>query len=147
MTASGAWLVVLGLLGVGSWFVRKAGRVAKLILGVFQIFIGGMSALYGAWDILSSIVGLSWASRFPTLWLTHFLGGLVQTLLGLALVGGFVLVLRDPSGPDSRATLRRGLLIVHCILGALAVALGAWTCTVDLTPPDQPHPQPSKKHA
>ena len=64
---SGIWLVVLGILGASSLIISKRPDAKEAIgkLAPYQGWIGAVSALWGAWGIISSVLSIGWLATFP----------------------------------------------------------------------------------
>ena len=131
MMINGVWLLVLGLVGIASFLVRMAKRGPQLVLAFVQLPIGGMSVLYGLWDVLSSVLNIALASRAPLFWIVFVAGGFAQLLLGGAVVGGLLLnLMGGPSEPVGRAALRLKVGTVQLVLGVVSLVLGALTLVI-----------------
>lgn len=82
----GVWLSVLGVLGAAEVFGQK-DRVAAAQnnenLVKIQGWFGALSALWGAWMIVASILNIGWLSVAPFWWATFLVAGVCCTALGL----------------------------------------------------------------
>jgi hypothetical protein len=82
----GIWLSVLGFLGAAEAFGQKdrmAAAANNESMIKFQGWFGAISAIWGAWMIISSIMNLGWVSVAPFWWTCFFAAGLCCTALGL----------------------------------------------------------------
>src|SRR5688500_2008186 len=79
---SGAWLAVLGMLGASNLIIAKKPDAKELIakFAPYQGWIGAVSALWGVWGIISSVLNLGWLSVAPIYWATF----LADSVLGCA---------------------------------------------------------------
>src|SRR5690349_2788185 len=84
---SGLWLVVLGILGASSLIISKKPNAAELIgkLAPYQGWIGAVSALWGVWGIISSVLHLGWLAHWPIYWATFMANSAIEFALGLLL--------------------------------------------------------------
>src|SRR5580658_10820481 len=82
---NGLWLVVLGILGASSLIIAKKPNAKELIakLAPYQGWIGAVSALWGAWGIISSILSIGWLAHWPIYWITFLADSVLQFSLGL----------------------------------------------------------------
>jgi hypothetical protein len=84
---SGMWLMVLGVLGAASLIGSRRPDAQQYIdkLTPYQGWIGAISALWGAWLIISSVLSIGWLSSAPIFWITYFAVAVVLFSLGLLL--------------------------------------------------------------
>jgi len=82
----GVWLSVLGVLGAAEVFGQKdriAAAEANPQMVKFQGWFGAISAIWGAWMIIASILNISWMSVAPFWWATFLTAGVCCLALGL----------------------------------------------------------------
>ncbi|MCS6760515.1 MAG: hypothetical protein MO852_17475, partial [Candidatus Devosia euplotis] len=87
---------MLGLLGASNLVIAKKPDAKELIakLAPYQGWIGAVSALWGVWAIISSVLNLGLLGVAPLWWATLLGTGVVQfvlgTLLGIGVLKTFV---------------------------------------------------------
>jgi hypothetical protein len=130
----GIWLLVLGALAVPSLILRKPELASVLgKIAPFQGWIGVVSAFWGAWGVIQSILNLGLLTAAPIWWIT-LIGTSVVTL-GLGLLLG-VGVMKTFIG-GSEAGVKLDLTIAKIApyqgtLGIAALGLGAWCIVASL---------------
>jgi hypothetical protein len=123
------WLTALGLAGVVSFRSRQSTGGWAYVLCLVQLCMGGNAVVSGSWRAFSALfLSAAWIRQAPLYWCTSVADGVVELALGLALLAGMLLTLtyggkEDHGGPHGR----RVVAVVQAALGALAMALGAWT--------------------
>ena len=126
---SGIWLVVLGILGAASLIIARKPDAAALIgkLAPFQGWIGAISALWGVWGIVNSILNLGWLSAAPVFWVTYLAASVLQFGLGLLLgVGVIKTFVQHPDAVKRMDDLIARLAPKQGIGGIAAMCVGCW---------------------
>jgi len=126
---SGLWLVVLGVLGASSLIIAKKPDAKELIgkLAPYQGWIGAVSALWGVWGIISSVLSLGWLAHWPIYWATYLGDAVLQAALGLLLgVGVIKTFVKDANANAKMDQTITKLAPYQGTLGLVAVGLGAW---------------------
>lgn len=125
----GIWLVVLGVLGASNLIIARKPDAKELIgkLAPYQGWIGAVSALWGVWMIISSILNLGWLSSFPIYWATYLVDGLLQAALGLLLgIGVLKSFVKQPTAVEKMDALVARLAPKQGLLGLIAIGFGIW---------------------
>jgi hypothetical protein len=84
---NGIWLAVLGVLGASNLIIARKPDAKELIgkLAPYQGWIGAVSALWGIWGIISSVLNLGWMAFAPIYWITYLVDSILSFCLGLLL--------------------------------------------------------------
>lgn len=84
---NGIWLIVLGALAVPSLILAKRPDAKEVLgkLALYQGWIGAVSAIFGAWGIISSVLNIAWLTSAPIYWVTLLANAVLLTALGLIL--------------------------------------------------------------
>ena len=126
---SGIWMIVLGILGASSLIIARKPDASELIakLTPFQGWIGAVSALWGVWTIISSILNISWLSVVPIWWATFLAIGIVLTALGLLLgIGVIRTFVKHPEAIKKIDMTVSKLAPYQGKLGLVSIGLGVW---------------------
>lgn len=126
---SGVWLAVLGILGASNLIIARKPDAKELIakLAPYQGWIGAVSALYGFWGIISSVLNLGWLTSFPIFWTTYLASSVVQAGLGLLLgVGTLKTFIKQPQAVEKMDQMVAKLAPYQGTLGLIAIGVGAW---------------------
>ena len=125
----GLWLVVLGVLGAANLIIARKPDAKEMIakLAPYQGWIGAVSALWGVWMVISSVLNLAWLSVAPIYWVTFLADGVVQASLGLLLgVGMLKTFIKQPEAQAKMDDLAARLAPKQGVLGLVAIGIGAW---------------------
>jgi hypothetical protein len=125
----GIWLAVLGVLGASSLIIARKPDAAQLIgkMAPYQGWIGAVSALWGVWIVISSILNLRWLSVAPVYWVTFLADGVLQALLGILLgVGVMKTFIKDAPAQAKMDQTVAKLAPYQGTLGLIAIGLGVW---------------------
>jgi hypothetical protein len=125
----GIWLAVLGVLGASSLIIARKPDAAQLIgkMAPYQGWIGAVSALWGVWIIISSILNLGWLTAAPVYWVTFLADGVLQALLGILLgVGVMKSFVKDAAAQAKMDQTVAKLSPYQGTLGIIAICLGIW---------------------
>ena len=125
----GIWLAILGILAVPSLIIAKKPEAKEWIdkLVPYQGWIGAISALGGAWGIISAVLTLSWLSIIPIYWITLLAGAVLQLSLGLLLgVGILKTFIKDATANEKLDQTITKLTPYQGTLGLAAIGLGIW---------------------
>jgi hypothetical protein len=92
-----------------------------------QGWIGVVSAIWGVWMIISSILSLGWLARWPIYWATFLADGVLQLVLGLLLgVGVMKTFVTQPEAVARMDQLVAKLAPKQGLFGLIAIGVGAW---------------------
>jgi hypothetical protein len=126
---NGIWLAVLGILGASSLIIAKKPDAKEMIakLAPYQGWIGAVSALWGVWGIISSVLNLGWLAHAPIYWVTFLADSVIQLSLGLLLgVGVLKTFIKNPeAGAKMDQTIAK-LAPYQGTLGLVAIGVGIW---------------------
>lgn len=127
---SGIWLALLGVLGASSLIIAKKPDAKEMIgkLAPYQGWIGAISALWGAWGIISwGILSIGLLSTWPILWATYLAGSVLQLALGLLLGAGVLKsFIKNPQANAKMDQTIARLAPYQGKLGLAAIGLGVW---------------------
>ena len=126
---SGIWMALLGVLGASSLIIARKPDAKEMIgkMAPYQGWIGAVSALWGAWGIVSAILSLGLLSTWPILWATYLAGAVLQFALGLLLgVGVLKTFIKNPQANAKMDQTIAKLAPYQGNLGLAAIGLGIW---------------------
>ncbi len=126
---NGLWLMVLGVLGASNLIIASRPNAKELIgkLAPYQGWIGAISALWGVFGIIVSVLHLGLLTLFPILWVTGLANGVLLFALGL-LLGVKVLksFITDPGAQAKMDQTITRLAPKQGMLGLIAIGVGVW---------------------
>jgi hypothetical protein len=125
----GIWLAVLGILGASNLIIARKPDAKELIakMAPYQGWIGAVSALWGAWMIVGSILSLGWLTKIPIYWITYLADGVLQLLLGFLLgIGVLKTFIKDPTANAKMDETMTKLSPYQGTLGLIAIGTGVW---------------------
>jgi len=126
---NGLWLVVLGVLGASSLIIAKKPDAKELIgkLAPYQGWIGAVSAIWGAWGIISSVLNLGWLASWPIIWITWLVNAVLLLSLGLLLgVGVMKTFIKAPEAQSKMDQTVAKLVPYQGTLGLCGIGFGIW---------------------
>lgn len=132
---SGAWLTVLGILGASNLIIARKPDARELIakLAPYQGWIGAVSALWGVWGIISSVLSLGLLAHAPIYWITFLASAVVQAGLGLLLgVGTLKTFVKQPQAMERMDALVTRLTPYQGTMGLVSIGVGVWMIVVSL---------------
>lgn len=130
---NGLWLVVLGVLGASSLIIARRPDAKDMIakLAPYQGWMGAVSALWGAWGIISMILSMSLMGDFFIWWVTYMADSVLSLLLGLLLgVGVLKTFIKDPTASGKLDQTITKLAPFQGTLGLAAIGVGIWMVIV-----------------
>ena len=125
----GVWLLVLGVLGASNLIIARKPDAKELIgkLAPYQGWIGAVSALWGAWGIVSSVLTLGRLTSAPIFWITQLATSVLLVALGLLLgIGTLKTFIKQPQAVEKMDMMVARLAPKQGILGLVGMGLGAW---------------------
>lgn len=126
----GIWLTLLGVLGASRLIIARQPDAKRLIgkLAPYQGWIGVVSALWGAWWIVSAVLDLRLLSYAPLSWILWVATGAVMLVLGFVLGVGILKSFVKDAGASAKADeLLKKVAPYQGTLGLVAIALGLWS--------------------
>jgi len=126
---SGIWLALLGVLGASNLIIAKKPDAKELIakMAPYQGWIGAVSALWGVWGIISSVLNLGWLSVAPIYWATFLASAVLQFALGLLLgVGVLKTFIKNGDAQKKMDQTIEKLAPKQGVLGLVAIGVGIW---------------------
>lgn len=130
---NGLWLVVLGVLGASSLIIARRPDAKDMIakLAPYQGWMGAVSALWGAWGIISMILSIGLMGDFFIWWVTYMADSVLSLLLGLLLgVGVLKTFVKDPNASGKLDQTITKLAPFQGTLGLAAIGVGVWMVIV-----------------
>jgi hypothetical protein len=127
---TGLWLIVLGVLGAASLIIAKKPDAKELIgkLAPYQGWIGAISAIWGAWRVIASLLGIGLLATWPILWITLAAAAVVLLALGLLLgVGVLKTFISNPTAQAKMDQTIAKLAPYQGTLGIISICLGVWS--------------------
>ena len=125
----GIWLTVLGVLGASNLIIARKPEAKELIgkMAPYQGWFGVVSAFWGAWGIIQSILGLAWLVSMPIYWVTFLASSVLQLALGILLgVGTLKMFVKQPQAVEKMDNLVAKLAPKQGVLGLIAIGVGVW---------------------
>jgi hypothetical protein len=132
---SGLRLAVLGVLGAASLNIAKKPDAKELIgkLAPYQGWIGAISAVWGAWGVISSVLSLGMLAHFPIYWITFLADSVLELSLGLLLgVGVLKTFIKNPQAQEKMDQTIAKLAPYQGTLGLIAIGVGVWMVLASL---------------
>ena len=126
---AGIWLALLGVLGAANLIIAKKPEAKELIakLAPYQGWIGAVSALWGVWGIINSVLHLSWLSVAPIYWISLLVSALLQFGLGMLLgVGVLKTFIKQPQAVEKMDLVVEKLAPKQGKMGLVALGFGIW---------------------
>ena len=126
---NGIWMIVLGVLGAANLIIAKKPDAKELIAKIspYQGWIGAVSALWGIWGIISSILHIGWLADWPIYWITYLAESVLLAALGLLLgVGTLKTFIKQPQAVEKMDQTVAKLAPIQGKLGLIAICLGIW---------------------
>jgi|HubBroStandDraft_6_1064221.scaffolds.fasta_scaffold1140513_1 hypothetical protein len=127
---NGLWLAVLGVLGASSIIIAKKPDAKEVIakLAPYQGWIGVISAFWGAWGVIQSVLHIGvWLKYAPIYWVTFLAASVAMLGLGFILgVGTMKTFIKDPKANEKMDHTLQKLLPYQGNLGLLAIGIGVW---------------------
>jgi hypothetical protein len=126
---NGLWLAVLGVLGASSLIIARRPDAKEAIakLAPYQGWIGAISALWGVWGLISSVLNIGWLTAAPIYWITFLANSALQFALGLLLgVGVLKTFIKDPTAQGKMDQTIAKLAPYQGTLGLVAIGVGIW---------------------
>lgn len=126
---NGIWLALLGALAVPSLILAKRPDAREVLgkLAPYQGWMGAISALYGVWGIITSVLNIGWLTSYPIYWATFLADSVL--LAGLGLILGIGVLKSFIKAPNAQAKLDQTLAKVAPHQGRLGIAgigVGIW---------------------
>jgi len=126
---SGVWLAVLGALGASNLIVARRPDAEEYLakLAPYQGWIGAVSALWGVWGIIQSVLWLGLLAAAPIFWITFVASAALQFALGLLLgIGVLKSFIKNEDAVARLDQLVAKLAPKQGVLGVIAIGVGVW---------------------
>lgn len=127
---NGLWLAVLGVLGASNLIIAKKPDAKELIakLAPYQGWIGVVSAVWGLWGVISSVLNMgTWLKAAPIFWATFLADSVLQLGLGILLgVGVMKTFIKAPQAVEKLDQLVVKLSPKQGVMGLVAIGVGVW---------------------
>jgi len=132
MLLNGLWLIVLGVLAAANLIIARKPEAKELIgkLAPYQGWIGAISALWGAWGVISAILRIGWLAhaRWLMTWIHWTANGALLLCLGLLLgVGVLKTFIKNPEAQAKMDQVITKLTPYQGTLGIIAIGVGVWS--------------------
>jgi hypothetical protein len=125
----GIWLAILGILGASNLIIARKPDAKEMIakLAPYQGWMGAVSAIWGGWGIVRSVLTLGWLAHWPIYWATSLGDHVLQFGLGLLLgVGTLKTFIKNPQANEKMDQTITKLAPYQGTLGLAAIGLGIW---------------------
>ncbi len=125
----GIWLMLLGVLAAPSILLSKRPDAAQALAKIapYQGWFGAVSALWGVWGIISSILNMRMIQHASIWWFTGLAVSALLAGLGLLLgVGVLKTFIKDPTAQAKMDETIARLAPKQGLLGLVAIGLGIW---------------------
>ena len=122
-----------GILAASALIIARKPDAKELIakLAPYQGWIGAVSALWGAWGIVSAILSLGMLTTWPIHWATYLASAVIQLALGLLLgIGVLKTFIKQPQAVAKMDEMVTKLAPKQGVLGLIAIGLGVWCVLV-----------------
>lgn len=129
---NGIWMVILGVLAASSLIIARRPDAAQMIgkVAPYQGWMGAVSAFWGIWGIISSVLTIGLLALWPILWITNLATSVLLASLGLLLgVGVLKTFIKDPTAQAKMDQTIAKLAPFQGTLGLVAIGVGIW-CVV-----------------
>ena len=126
---NGIWLILLGVLAVPSLILAKRPDAAKMLgkLAPYQGWMGAVSAIWGVWGLISSVLNIGWLTTFPIYWATFLADSILLTALGIILgVGVMKTFIKNPTAQTKLDQTLSKIAPHQGRLGLAGIGVGAW---------------------
>ncbi len=123
----GIWLAILGVLGASNLIIARRPDAAAMIgkMAPYQGWMGAISALWGIYNLIFSILGIGLLAVAPVSWILWISCAVVQTALGLLLgVGVMKTFIKDPTANAKMDETIAKLSPFQGVIGLTGIGLG-----------------------
>ncbi len=120
---------MLGALAASNLIIAKRPDAADALakLAPYQGWMGAISALWGIFGIISSVLGIALLSVWPILWITGLANAVILAALGLLLgVGVLKTFIKAPEAQAKMDETIAKLAPKQGVLGLVGLGLGVW---------------------
>ena len=127
----GLWLIILGALAVPNLILKKPELKSTLDkITPYQGWIGAISALWGVWGIITSVLHIGWLTTAPIWWITMTANNVLVFALGILLgIGTLKTFIKNPEAQAKLDQTAVKIAPYQGTLGIAALGLGIW-CVV-----------------
>jgi hypothetical protein len=130
----GIWLIILGALAVPNLILKKPELKSALDkITPYQGWIGAISALWGVWGLINSILHMGWLTSAPIWWVTLTANNALLLALGMLLgIGTLKTFIKDATAQAKMDQTVAKLAPYQGTLGLVALGLGGWCLVASL---------------
>jgi hypothetical protein len=126
----GLWMALLGVLAASNLIIAKKPDAREIIakFAPYQGWMGAISALWGVWMVIQSVLTLgTWFKIAPIFWVT-FLGiGVLQFILGFLLgIGILKTFIKQPQAVQKMDLMMTKLAPKQGVFGLIGIGAGIW---------------------
>ncbi len=128
----GLWLIILGALAVPNLILGKKPELKPTLdkLTPYQGWIGAISAIWGLWGIINSVLHMGWLTSAPIWWLTLTANNVLVFALGILLgIGTLKTFIKNAEAQKRMDQTVVKLAPYQGTFGIAALGLGVW-CVV-----------------
>jgi hypothetical protein len=126
---NGIWLALLGVLAVPSLVLAKRPDAAVALgkLAPYQGWMGVVSAFWGVWGIITSVLTIGWLTSAPVFWITFLADSVLLALLGLILgIGVMKSFVKSPLAQSKLDSTLARVAPHQGRLGLAGIGVGVW---------------------
>ena len=123
------WMIVLGVLGASDLIIARKPEAKELIakLTPYQGWMGAISALWGVWVTVWTLIHVSWMHYSVLWWFTMLAEGVTLLALGLILGAGVLKsFVKQPEAVAKIDLAVAKLMPLQGTLGLVGIGLGVW---------------------
>jgi hypothetical protein len=132
---NGIWLALLGVLAVPSLLLSRRPDAKEMLAKIqpFQGWMGVVSACWGVFGIISSVLHLNMIAHWPILWATFLADSVLLAALGFLLgMGTMKMFIKDPTAQAKMDETMTKLAPHQGRLGLIGVGVGVWMVVASL---------------
>lgn len=119
-----------GILAASGFIIKRLPNAQSAIdkIAPYQGWIGTLMFVWGVWETLHSVMGISLLGTHPMMWTFWMLSGVADLLVGFLLGFGLIThyaLSKNPQAMEKGQRIRSTLMGIQAPLGLLAVVMGA----------------------
>lgn len=118
-----------GILAASGFIIKRSPNAQSLIdkIAPYQGWIGTLMFVWGVWETLHSVLGISLLASHPISWAFWMASGVADLLVGFLLGFGLIThyaLSKNPQAMEKGQRIRASLMNVQAPLGLVAVVMG-----------------------